>query len=153
MREILFRGKRNDNGEWIEGYYSGIIDDYSGEEDCVIFPLQDTRINGDGAVEDYCFVVPETVGQFTGVTDRNGKKIFEFDIVKRGDRIWIIEYNVKYAQFVMKTFTERGVFWIRSFDLIPSEWCEVIGNKFDNPKLIKGGEKNGKNDVKGRTRQ
>ena len=147
MREILFRGKRTDNGEWIEGFYSA-------EE----YNLNIRKIEYIPRIQiiGKCVslgVLPETVGQFTGLTDKNGKKIFEWDIVKRGDRIWIIEYDVKYAQFVMKTFTERGVFWIRSFDLIPSEWCEVIGNKFDNPELIKGGEKNGKNDVKGRTRQ
>lgn len=155
MRENmgLYRAMRKDNGEWVEGYYAVIIDDYNGEEECAIFPLQNTRKNGDGAIDNYCFVVPETAGEFTGVTDQNGKKIFEWDIVKRGDRIWIIEYDVKCAQFVMKTYTESGVFWIRSFDLIPSEWCEVIGNKFDNPELIKGGENNGKTDIKGRTRQ
>lgn len=147
MREILFRGKREDNGEWIEGFYSA-------EE----YNLNIRKIEYIPRIQiiGKCVslgVLPETVGQFTGVTDRNGKKIFEWDIVKRGDRIWVIEYDVKCAQFVMKTYTESGVFWIRAFDLIPSEWCEVIGNKFDNPELIKGGEKNGKNDVKGRTRQ
>ena len=70
MRDIIFRGKRVDNGEWVEGYYAVIIDDYNGEEECAIFPLQNTRINGDGAIDNYCFVVPETVGQYTGLTDK-----------------------------------------------------------------------------------
>ena len=134
MREILFRGKRTDNGEWIEGYYACIGETpviFTGELD---FSKWDIRAKMNA-------IIPETVGQFTGVTDRNGKKIFEWDIVKRGDRIWVIEYDVKCAQFVMKTFTERGVFWIRSFDLIPSEWCEVIGNIYDNPELLKGATK------------
>ena len=77
MRDIIFRGKRVDNGEWVEGYYAVIIDDYNGEEECAIFPLQNTRINGDGAIDNYCFVVPETVGQYTGLTDKEGQKIFE----------------------------------------------------------------------------
>ena len=124
MRDIIFRGKREDNGEWITESETYIKD-------------------GDGTwlcdeSNDVVKVIPETVGEFTGVTDKNDRKIFERDIVKRGDRIWIIEYGVKYAQFVMKTFTERGVFWTRSFDLIPSEWCEVIGNIYDNPELMEG---------------
>lgn len=127
MRDIIFRGKREDNGEWIAESETYIKD-------------------GDGTwlcdkSNDVVKVVPETVGQYTGLTDKNGRKVFEGDIVERGDRIWIIEYDVKYAQFVMKTFTERGVFWTRSFDLIPSEWCEVIGNIYDNPELLeRGGE-------------
>lgn len=125
MREILFRGKRKDNGKWISGY---------------LFLVWETAYicwgttNGIPNMEE---VIPETVGQFVGADDKNRRKIFEGDIVERGDRIWVIEYDVKCAQFVMKTFTERGVFWIRAFDLIPSEWCEIIGNKFDNPELKK----------------
>ena len=133
MREILFRGKRTDNGEWVQGDL--LLDKDLEQAQIVWFDYKSTEDGveryGDGAI-----VIPETVGQFTGLTDKNDKKIFEWDIVKRGDRIWIIEYDVKCAQFVMKTFTERGVFFIRPFDLIPSEWCEVIGNKFDNPELL-----------------
>ena len=130
MREILFRGKRTDNGTWACGYLFCIWER--------TYLCWGTTNNVPNMKE----VIPETVGEFTGVTDKNDRKIFERDIVKRGDRIWIIEYDVKCAQFVMKTFTERGVFFIRSFDLIPSEWCEVIGNKFDNPELLEGGNDN-----------
>ena len=128
MRDIIFRGKREDNGEWIA------------ESETYIKDGDGTWLSDES--HDVVKVIPETVGEFTGVTDKNGRKIFERDIVKRGDRIWIIEYDVKCAQFVMKTFTESGVFFIRSFDLIPSEWCEVIGNKFDNPELLEGGNDN-----------
>lgn len=128
MRDIIFRGKREDNGEWIA------------ESETYIKDGDGTWLSDES--HDVVKVIPETVGEFTGVTDKNDRKIFERDIVKRGDRIWIIEYDVKCAQFVMKTFTERGVFFIRSFDLIPSEWCEVIGNKFDNPELLEGGNDN-----------
>ena len=140
MREILFRGKRTDNGEWVQGDL--LLDQDLEQAQIVWFEYKSTEDGveryGDGAIVD-----PETVGQYTGLTDKNGRKVFEGDIVERGDRIWIIEYDVKYAKFVMKTFTERGVFWTRSFDLIPSEWCEVIGNIFDNPELLKGGNNNG----------
>ena len=139
MREILFRGKRTDNGEWETGSLVIIRDGCSDKEVFI----------ADIMTGYHTPVIPETLAQFTGVTDKNGKKIFEWDIVKRGDRIWIIEYDVKCAQFVMKTFTERGVFWIRSFDLVPAEWCEVIGNIYDNPELLKNNNleehKNGQN--------
>ena len=131
MREILFRGKSKEIGYWVEGNYCFCCVPLMGIMD---IPSIQT-VSGDDFR--YIAVSPETVGQFTGVTDRNGKKIFEWDIVKRGDRIWVIEYDVKCAQFVMKTYTESGVFWIRAFDHIPSEWCEIIGNIFDNPELIK----------------
>ena len=128
MREILFRGKSKEIGYWVEGNYCfcgvplmGIMD----------IPSIQT-VSGDDFR--YIAVSPETVGQFTGLTDKNGKKIFEWDIVKLGDIIWLIEYDVKCAKFVMKTYTEIGV---RSFDIILSERCEVIGNKFDNPELKK----------------
>ena len=134
MREILFRGKRTDNGEW--EYGDLWCNPYGKRVVCIVSPINDQGTTGGNEVD------PETVGQYTGLKDKNGRKIFERDIVKRGDRIWIIEYDVKCAQFVMKTFTERGVFFIRSFDLIPSEWCEVIGNKFDNPELLEGGNDN-----------
>lgn len=128
MREILFRGKRIDNGEWIEGFYSA--EEYNPNIRKIEY-IPRIQIIGK------CVslgVLPETVGQFTGLTDKNGKKIFEWDITKLGDIIWLIEYDIKCAKFVMKTYTENGV---RSFDIILSERCEVIGNKFDNPELKK----------------
>jgi hypothetical protein len=69
MRKILFRGKRKDNGEWIEGSLLLFWDS------TYIVPTSTNTIN---RIE----VVPETVGQFTGFTDMNGKKIFEGDVVR-----------------------------------------------------------------------
>lgn len=137
MREILFRGKRTDNGEWAEGSYcADAIEQLYGIGSGVDGFIR--RFNPDER-RTYMFEVErETVGQYTGLTDKNGRKIFEGDIVERGGRIWLVEYSNKYGQFMMTTYTEKGISWSRSFDLIPPDWCEVIGNIYDNPELLEG---------------
>lgn len=118
MREILFRGKRVDNGEWIEG-------------NLIQYPLSSySYIMSNYGFDDEICVRSETVGQFTGLTDKNGKKIFEGDIVKYENKIYEIKYLEKYARFAPSN--EHSVFMVCAFNHL-----EVVGNIYDNPELLK----------------
>ena len=125
MREILFRGQRFD-GVWFEGYFFAkpILEKYF-------------IIIG----EDQYMVKPETVGQYTGLIDKNGLKIFEGDIVtipdsKKMGLPALIRYD-----YVRATF-EVSRSGYNPLSLIDArEFYEVIGNIHDNPELLKeGGE-------------
>lgn len=118
MREILFRGKRTDNGEWIYGNLA-IRDDVKRWE----YFIGQNSLGYD--------VIPETVGQYTGLTDKNGKKIFEGDIVKyRNNLPCKIDYID--SQFVMMWDK-----FYRDFEQVYDDEIEVIGNIHDNPELLK----------------
>lgn len=131
-REILFRGKRVDNGEWIEGnlltYPSGdtrIAITVSGHKNPAIY----------GSLE---FVIPETVGQYTGLTDKNGKKIFEGDIVTD---LRIFNPKTKYVcvfqhgSFGLKV-RQNDVEHFYSLTSIYNALYEVVGNVHDNSELL-----------------
>jgi hypothetical protein len=139
MREILFRGKRIDNGEWVEGYLVKLPSaiqigiDYSPWY--IIVPPVDPDDDGGRYNVD-----PETVGQYTGLTDNNGSKIFEGDIVEGSD------FTVEDGGYGVVSFDE-GAFEVGGNNIIgtfhENYWgkeFEVIGNIHDNPELLEGGE-------------
>ena len=124
MREILFRGKRTDNGEWIKGYYASI-----GEYHYIL--------TGQLALVPYLgfehfLVNPDTVGRFTGLTDKNGTKIFEGDIVKYDEELYSVVYEPDVGMFEL-----CGDGFAADFSYIDSSiFCEVVSNIHDNPELM-----------------
>lgn len=145
MREILFRGKRIDNGKWVEGWYEPPVTGRQpdGSEvsfsECITFIREE-----DGFLQD-AKVIHDTIGQFTGLIDKNGKEVFEGDIgkykqtdgAKRNGKlitcIGKVVYNAKTASFAVESKDEAGC---KYFDYFPIKDFEVIGNIHDNPELL-----------------
>ena len=133
MAERLFRGKRADNEEWVAGSLLGI--DWCDKPSTY-------SIAPNTPVSVFYSVIPETVGQYTGLTDKNGKRIFEGDIVSLVKHDGLI-YKVVYVPCRYELINSKGVNCF-VLDIYKSENIEVIGNIHDNPELL-GGETNGIN--------
>lgn len=151
MREILFRAKRVDNGEWVEGYYiyhikrtiCPIGDSVKPEDEQHVI-MQDGFSDWNMPRNTVVFNInPETLCQYTGLTDKNGRKIWENDIVHRAyhseDDCIIVwhdggfhfktihgQYNQDRMTLLRLCFTQKSV-----------DRLGVIGNIFDNPELLK----------------
>ena len=139
MREILFRGKSVNDGRWIYGDLSN-YGDYRA--------ITTTR---GFSIIDSCEVIPETVGQYTGLTDKNGKRVFEADILSlqcadeklRPYPVYFGTYNVDgfgndfHIGFYTKHFGEDISLGFLADSNGPTDF-EVIGNIFDNPELLEG---------------
>ena len=141
MREILFRGKRIDNGELVEG---GIVHqtDYYGDSVDRYFIIDGT--DTDDIIGPAYRVHPDTVGQYTGLTDKNGKKIFEGDIVQEDDVIHNGEIQIKGK--VGSISFEKSCFVVLyndTWDFLQTnaKVVLVIGNIHDNPELLGGDDK------------
>ena len=133
----LFRGKEKDSGKWIYGDLRHISDGHGGYILCIV-DNTNGRNNDVTGVE----VLPETVGQYTGLTDKNGVRIFEGDIVSLVKHDSLI-YKVVYVPCRYELVNSKGVNCF-VLDIYKSENIEVIGNIYDNPELL-GGENNGIN--------
>lgn len=132
MREILFRAKRLDNGEWIEGFYINIakVNPY-----IVTGKLEISGINKNAIVPEMYKVIPKTVGQYTGLTDKNGRKIFEGDILNTTNSncaIWYVDY--KNTSFCCNQGNANYSCVLDEF--MQYSDVEVIGNIHDNPELL-----------------
>ena len=143
MREILFRGK-NFDGNWVEGgFVQG--EGYGGEHECYIMRSVTSFIFDDYSYDE---VDPDTVSEYTGLRDKNGKRIFEGDIINYEDGDPSdYEYhdgtvmNVGEIIFCDGKFCFTNAVSVTMDDLLCDNNmldCEVIGNKWDNPELLEG---------------
>lgn len=131
MREILFKAKRIDNGEWVEWYYQKRYC-LSDSEESLIFHADSYKM------WEYAEIAPETLCQFTGLCDKNGKKIWENDILMAHldesypeDATYeTVEWGV--AGFVTREANSTDRQYLNEFD---TKHFEVVGNIFDRPGL------------------
>jgi uncharacterized phage protein (TIGR01671 family) len=133
MREIVFRGKRTDGGEWV---YGGIP--RYGEEAC-----SPAYIITAGIIPGYFEVIPETAGQYTGLKDSNGVRIFDEDIVEDTfGNTGVIAYSDHFLDWRIVFFKCRpnllDEYGARVFEWVyPKMMLKIIGNTHDNPELGK----------------
>lgn len=134
MREILFKAKSIQTGEWIEGYY--LRDQYHiGGEDIIFYRKDSDRFTVYTNIIDI-----ETLCQFTGLCDKNGKKIWENDICDRKEKYpevvkmtngdWTLDYSYALGRDYGNSYCNLG------FYVNERKCVEVIGNIFDNPELL-----------------
>lgn len=133
MREILFRGKRKGNGEWVYGnFVKGCVDDFA----------YIVEFGNKNLCRNFVEVIPETVGQYTGLTDKNGKKIFEGDIVSRyvnrlDKRVNAsVKNNTTVASWICEFFLYKDKKEVFLANRIGKNDCYVIGNIYDNKEIL-----------------
>ena len=130
MREILFRGKRKDNEEWVHGDLW--CNPYGKRVVCIVSPINNQGTTGGNEVD------AETVGQYTGMVDKNGTKIFEGDIVdfsdrSDGDNYGGVVYDADETEFGI----DFGSTYLGLGRHYHSRDIEVVSNIYDNPELLK----------------
>jgi uncharacterized phage protein (TIGR01671 family) len=140
MREIIFRGKRVDNGDWVEGLLWKKKYNDGNRIFISCFPDKDDN-------EEVYVVCPETVSQFTGLYDKNGKRIWENDIVCSSEYkgvycVFYGKHNISCCGCCYHSHQSVGFYISDTEDALTSaeedEWgkWEVIGNRFDNAELL-----------------
>lgn len=120
MREILFKGKRKDNNEWVYGYLYRLSERLN---PFIMFVNRNAESHE---------VTPETVSQFTGLTDKNGKKIFEGDIIAKGLELFEVRWNPEQVRWGIYSDNYE----VAGFTKFSEPYFEVIDNIHDNPNLL-----------------
>lgn len=137
MKEILFRGKKVDTGEWVEGYLLKGIRDYIITKEQMEYAVVNTLMHASIEVTD---VISETVGQYTGLKDKKGVKIFEDDIVICDHKKGKVQFDNQQASFIILWFPnnkKRKSGCDNLSSTFPSPQKEIIGNIHNNSELIK----------------
>lgn len=132
MRTIKFRGKSIDGKEWLYG-------DLVSSADKKRFAI----LVNDKESYDECEVAPKTVGQFTGLYDCDGKEIYEGDILKWSNgKMYVVRFwqGMFYASVKECNEGILGGFPLHALTEHEDGKCEIVGNIYDNPELLKGGE-------------
>ena len=134
MRDILFKAKRIDNGEWVEGFYIKKHDE-TGKSRHYIY------ISKSCIIWEYAEVDEKTICQYTGLTDKNGNKIWENDVVKgnyweRGNS----HIHIGIIKYIGNAFKVVGVKQYEGYHDELNGSYERVGNIFDNPEPVRGNE-------------
>lgn len=149
-REILFKAKRKDNGQWVEGCYQRLV--VHGVMKYFILPCNGLMFDDVKLKDVLVEVLEETVSQFTGLIAKNGKEIFEGDMIRQ------LNFNGEQYTATYEVVFDEGSFCLKlhkgnekamkndclsafSFDLYQGDYGrlrkgEIIGNKYDNPELL-----------------
>ncbi len=139
MREILYKAKGRDNGKWVEGYYvlfrkcHYILPIFNND---VFYRYEKWPFYG---CEEWIEVDPSTVCQYTGLTDKNGLKIWEGDIIVAGNYKWKckVVWDEKCARFIgLTNDKDVKLVYIGMADKNNNSAVEVIGNIYENPELL-----------------
>lgn len=129
MEEILFKGKRKDNNEWVQGYYFKRVRNYAGFKTIVHCYIQYETWDGGFITYE---VYPETVSQFTGLVDKHVKKIFEGDIIAKGFELYVVKWNQEQVRWGIYSDNYE----VAGFTKFSEPYFEVIGNIYDNKELL-----------------
>lgn len=131
MREILFRGKSGNR--WL---YGDAHTDYNGVVSTIIVPTMCWKTE---TIETQCAgyfgVEPNTVTQYTGLTDKKGNKIFENDIISSDNNTFVVTWLEDKAKFVCKFIDGTDIYCDLS-DKYIKDFFVVVGNIYDNPELL-----------------
>ena len=150
MREIKFRGKSTTSGKWVHGMLTTLKNLETEMQNMII--IKNEGVFNEGSASpffmEWDYIHKDTVGQFTGLKDKSGKEIYEGDIISvNGKYPKLIRYIDEWASYCLANLTDLGCdLKTRHWQQVSPCWwtdykreIKVIGNVYDNPELLKGG--------------